>query len=75
VSRDSAAIADALLTLLGNPEELAAMGAAGCRYWQENFTVEHVANWHVSLYDELRRTGPRHRPPSRRHVKPHARDG
>lgn len=78
VPRDSSAIADALVTLLGDPQQLAAMGAAGRRHWQENFTVERVSDWHVSLYRELKRTGPR-RPrrqagaSSRRHATADAR--
>lgn len=55
VARDPGVLADALLALLSDPDQLAAMGAAGRRHWQANFTVEAVSGWHVALYEELRR--------------------
>jgi glycosyltransferase involved in cell wall biosynthesis len=53
VPRDVASIANALMALAADPTQRVSMGAAGRRYWQENFTVERVCDWHVALYEEL----------------------
>jgi glycosyltransferase involved in cell wall biosynthesis len=58
VARDATAFAEAICTLIKDPPGLKAMGSAGRRYWQENFTSERVARWHESLYEEL--SGIRH---------------
>ena len=55
VARNADAIADALRSLLADPVSLVAMGAAGHRHWQDNYSVERVSDWHVSLYEEVRR--------------------
>jgi glycosyltransferase involved in cell wall biosynthesis len=53
VARDAPAFAEAICTLAEDPQQLQAMGSAGRRYWQEHCTVERVARWHESLYEEL----------------------
>lgn len=53
VRRDPTAVADALVGLVRAPVALAAMGAAGRRHWEANFTVDRLTRLHVDLYREL----------------------
>jgi glycosyltransferase involved in cell wall biosynthesis len=49
--RDPAALADALVAVLTDPERAKAMGAAGRRRFEERFTVDHMVEATLSAYD------------------------
>jgi glycosyltransferase involved in cell wall biosynthesis len=51
--RDPGALADAVVSLLGDPELRARMGAAGRERFLERFTVERMTDAHLELYAEL----------------------
>jgi glycosyltransferase involved in cell wall biosynthesis len=52
-SRDPAAIADAILALLAEPERLRALGESGQMFWNAHHTVDAVTRWHEQLYERL----------------------
>ena len=52
-SRDAEALADAVVSLLGDPELRARMCAAGRERFLERFTVELMTKAHLELYAEL----------------------
>ncbi len=49
-----AVLAQAMRTLMQQPDKLAALGAAGRKNWREHFTWEKVANQYEQLFLELR---------------------
>jgi glycosyltransferase involved in cell wall biosynthesis len=49
---DSAALADSILTLLGDPTRARAMGECGRARLEKEFTVERMARRHASVYTE-----------------------
>jgi glycosyltransferase involved in cell wall biosynthesis len=51
---DAAQLAEAIATLLANPESRARMGAAGRRRMAQLFDEDRIATKYLSLYDELR---------------------
>ncbi|MFT5592920.1 MAG: glycosyltransferase involved in cell wall biosynthesis [Oceanicoccus sp.] len=51
--KDSAALADAIEQLIENPDQRMAMGAAGRKLAEEAFTIEHVVQRHMDIYQEL----------------------
>jgi glycosyltransferase involved in cell wall biosynthesis len=53
VRREPQAIANALIELLGSPDRLMAMAAAGHSYWESHYTVAAVSEWHEQLYASL----------------------
>lgn len=57
--RDAPALADAIQSLLENPERRRQMGAAGRRLAEREFGIEKVVDAHLAIYNELlaRRTG------------------
>jgi len=52
--RDPAALADALVELLTDPDKARAMGAAGRRHFEERFTAERMVEETLSAYDGVR---------------------
>ena len=50
---DAAALAKAILRMLGHPREAQAMGLAGKRYFTELFTQERMVNNTVAIYKSL----------------------
>lgn len=51
--KDSIALADAIQKLIEDPEQRMAMGAAGRKLAEEAFTIEHVVQKHMDIYQEL----------------------
>jgi len=51
--KDSTAIADAIITILYDPEKAEQMGCAGRRHVEENFSIEHQVAAVQSLYDSF----------------------
>jgi glycosyltransferase involved in cell wall biosynthesis len=54
--RDAAALADAIISVLGAPDRARAMGAAGRRRVVEMFPVARMVQAYERLYEDLRRT-------------------
>jgi len=50
---DTDALADATISLLGNPDQAVAMGAEGRRIAQEKFSINAMVKNHETLYKEL----------------------
>ena len=55
--REPAAVADAILALLAEPERLRALGESGHMFWKTHHTVEAVSRWHERLYERLVEAG------------------
>ncbi len=53
VPRDPAALAAALVELLGDPARLTALGEAGRRFWRDGHTVAASGRRHESLYEAI----------------------
>ncbi len=52
--RDPAALADALVEMLADPERARTMGAAGRRRFEEKFTADRMVDGTLAVYDGLR---------------------
>ncbi len=52
--REPRAVADAIVTLLDEPERARSLGEAGRHYWSSNLTPLAVMRRHLDIYDQLR---------------------
>lgn len=52
-ARDSAALAEAIVRLLGDPERRRAMGEAASRYVRERYSVDAMATGMLAVYEKL----------------------
>jgi glycosyltransferase involved in cell wall biosynthesis len=51
--RDPAAVTDAILALLADPQRLRALGESGHMFWSQNHTVQAVSRRHEEIYEAL----------------------
>lgn len=56
-AKDSVALANAIQYLVENPDHRAQMGKAGRKLAEEEFTIEHVVERHMDIYQELMSRG------------------
>ena len=49
----SDAIAEAIMHLLGHPEELSDRGRKGCEFVKENYSFDQYVDRHIRLYQEI----------------------
>ena len=51
--RDSAALAEAILKLIGDPVRMRKMGVEARKYAEEKFSIDFVTDAHLEIYEKL----------------------